>query len=335
MRIADDVNFDSGIWHGTFSVSDNGILAFALGQAGAGGQLAWLDPSGRRLASVGERSVAYALRVSPDGRQASVILGDPNNDIWIYDLDRGVRTRLTRDALVTMSPQWSPDGSQILYVSQVAAGEFSLTTVLANGGGEPKVVYRSRERIEPTDWSRDGRYVLVDRGNVGASDVWAIPLDDPARTFPILPSPRNEAPADRAVQRAAGQFSPDGRWVAYTSRESGRAEVFVTSFPPSGARWQVSVRGGSQPRWRRDGHELDFVSAGDELMAATVDGLGSRFAVKEIKSLFRVTMFTGPRLGAHGYDVAPDGKRFLVNAAGEAGEARVALVTNWDADLPK
>ena len=325
VRIADDVNFDEGVWRGTFTASENGILAFELGEAGGGGQLMWLDPFGRRLGTVGERSVAYAPRLSPDGRRASVILGDPNNDIWIYELERGVRTRLTRDALVSMSPQWSPDGSQILFSTQVAPDQFPLMIVLANGAGERKVVYRSKERIDPTDWSRDGRYVLVDRGNIGSSDVWAIPLADPARAFPLVQPPSH---------RTGGQFSPDGRWVAFNSRETGRAEVYVTPFPQSGARWQVSARGGTQPRWRHDGQELYFVSADGELMAAAVDSRGFRFEIKDVKALFRVSMFAGPRLGARAYDVAPDGK-FLVNTTSEVGVPRVALVVNWMADLPK
>jgi Tol biopolymer transport system component len=326
VRIADDVGFDEGIWRGTFTVSENGILAFALGQAGAGGQLTWLDASGRRHGTVGDRSVAYALRLSPDGRRASMILGDPNNDIWVYELERGVRTRLTRDAQVIMTPQWSSDGSQILFGSQPGQTQFVLATVFANGAGERKVLYQSKERIEPTDWSRDGRYVLVDRGNIGATDVWVIPLADSSEAYPLVQSP---------AYRTGGQFSPDGRWVAYNSRETGRAEVYVSSFAERGARWQVSARGGTQPRWRRDGQELTFVSADGELMAAAVDGHGSRFEVRDVKPLFRVSMFAGPRLGAHAYDVAPDGERFLVNAAGEAGEARVALVDHWDAELPK
>ncbi|MFI5181269.1 MAG: protein kinase [Thermoanaerobaculia bacterium] len=326
VRVADDVNFDEGVWRGTFTASENGILAFELGQAGGGGQLTWLDTSGRRLATVGERSVAYSLRLSPDGRRALAILGDPNNDIWVYELERGVRIRLTRDAQVIMSPQWSPDGSQILFGAQQGPNQFTFATVLANGAGEKTVLYQSEERIEPTDWSRDGRYVLVDRGNIGAVDVWAIPLADPAGAFRLIQTPS---------YRTGGQFSPDGRWVAFNSRESGRTEVYVTSFSERGARWQVSASGGTQPRWRRDGQELYFVGADGELMSAAVDCRGPRFEVRDVKPLFRVSMFAGPRLGAHAYDVAPDGKRFLVNAAGESGAARVALVVHWDADLPK
>ncbi|HVE65701.1 MAG TPA: protein kinase [Thermoanaerobaculia bacterium] len=329
VRVADDANFDFGVWRGSFTASENGMLAYQIAQAGIGGQLTWCDSSGRRLSTVGEKSEAYSPQLSPDGRRALVILGDPNNDIWVYELERGVRTRLTTAAQVTVSPLWSPDGSQILYVSQErprAPLEFLMMTMPSDGGGDRKILYRSKERIEPMDWSRDGRYVLVDRGDIGKHDVWVIPVAEPARAFPLVQTQFSEA---------AGQISPDGRWVAYQSLQTARNEVYVTAFPSGGARWQVSGRGGTQPRWSHDGRELYFVSADDDFMVAEVDAGGSRFEVKDVRPLFRVNLYRGPRVGLHSYAVAADGKRFLLNDAGEASVPRVALVTNWTAGLKK
>jgi Tol biopolymer transport system component len=329
IRVADDVNFDFGVWRGSFTASENGLLAYQLAQAGIGGQLTWCDSSGRRLSTVGEKSEAYSPQLSPDGRRALVILGDPNNDIWVFELERGVRTRLTTAAQVTVSPIWSPDGTKILYVSQERPRpplEFLMMVMPSDSAGDRKVLYRSKERIEPTDWSPDGRYVLVDRGNIGAQDVWAVPVAEPARAFPLVQTQFPER---------AGQVSPDGRWVAYQSLQTGRNEIYVTPFPGGGARWQVSGGGGSQARWSPDGRELYFVSADDDLTVASVDGRGSRFEVKDVRPLFRVNLYRGPRVGLHSYAVASDGKRFLVNDAGEAGVPRVALVTNWTAILAK
>ncbi len=329
VRVADDVNFDLGVWRGSFSASADGVLAYQIAQAGIGGQLTWFDSSGRRLSTVGEKSEAYSPQLSPDGRRALVIVGDPNNDIWVYELDRGVRTRLTTAAQVTVSPVWSPDGAQILFCSQERAQsplEFRLTTMSSYGAGERKVFYRSKERVEPTDWSRDGRFVLVDRGNIGAQDVWVVPVAEPDKAFPLVQTPSPER---------GGQFSPDGRWVAYQSLQTGRNEIYVTPFPGGGGRWQVSATGGTQPRWSRDGRELYFVSGDDDLTVATVEGTGSRFGVRDVRPLFRVNMFRGPRVGLHSYAIAPDGKRFFINDAGEAGVPRVALVTNWTAELTK
>jgi serine/threonine protein kinase/Tol biopolymer transport system component len=328
IRVADDVNFAYGTWRGIFSASENGLLAYQVSNQAAGGQLAWVDAAGRLLASIGERSEAYALRLSPDNRRASVVLGDPNNDIWIYELERGVRTRFTTDAQVILSPVWSRDSSQILFVTgenfQRQDVEYIMATLSANAGGQRKVLYKSKERIEPTDWSADGRYVLLDKGAIGAAEIWALPFDAPDRAFPLVQSP---------FLQGSGQFSPDGRWVAYFSLQTGKLEVYVTSFPEAAARWQVSANGGTQPRWSADGQTLYYVRTSGELMAASVDGRGTQFIVKDVKPLFPVNLFVGPRI-SNGYDVAADGKRFLINSAGDSEAQRVVLVSNWTAALP-
>jgi len=324
VRVADDVNFDFGVWRGTFTASEDGVLAYQLAREAGGGRLTWIDSSGRRIAPVAEKSEAYSPELSPDGRRAAVLIGDPNNDIWVYELERGVQTRLTTSAQVQVAPVWSSDGWQIVFVQGLGTDDFVLATVAADGAGRQKDLFKSKERIGVSDWSRDGRYLLVDRGNIGATDVWVLPVADPAKAFPLVQSPFLEQ---------GGQFSPDGRWVAYTSQHTGRDEVYVTSFPGGGTRWQVSGGGGTQPRWRGDGRELFFVSADSDMTAAAVDGSGTRFEVGDVRPLFRVNMFQGPRFGLYGYDVSADGKRFLVNDAGEAGVPRVALVVNWTAEL--
>jgi dipeptidyl aminopeptidase/acylaminoacyl peptidase len=178
--------------------------------------------------------------------------------------------------------------------------------------------------MEPTGRSRDGRFLLYESGNVGMTDLWVLPLAEPAKASPLVATPFAEG---------KGQFSPNGRWVAYTSTETGRSEVYVASFPGAGTRLQISGGGGKTPRWRADGRELYFVSGDAELMEATVDGAGSRFVVKEVKSLFRVSLYNGPRTLLTAYDVSPDGQRFLINSASDAGDPRVALLTNWLAEL--
>jgi serine/threonine protein kinase len=329
VRIANDVNFDYGTWRGVFTASQNGVLVYQVQRESAGGQLTWLDMSGRPLSTVGERTEAYALRMSPDNRRASVIVGDPNNDIWIYELERGVRTRLTTDAQVIMSPVWSRDSSQVLFVTgeslQKADVDYVMGTLPANGAGERRVIYKSPVRIEPTDWSPDGRYVLVDKGTIGATDIWVVPIASPDKGFPLVASPALDG---------NGQFSPDGRWVAYMSQQSGRFEVYVTAFPGGGARWQVSANSGGEPRWSTDGQTLYFVTLSGQLMAASVDGSSSQFTVKDVKPLFPVNLFVGPRI-SWGFDVAADGKRFLINSAGEAEVPRLVLVTNWTPETAK
>jgi eukaryotic-like serine/threonine-protein kinase len=328
VRVAGEVNFDSGTWHGVFSVSRTGMLAYQVARQGSGGQLTWLDASGRAISTIGDRAESYSLRVSPDGRRASVMEGDPNNDIWVYELERGVRTRLTTDAQVIPSPLWSPDGSQLMYVAGAAIAdnpEYLMTTIPSDGAGEKKVVMRSKERIEPTDWSRDGRHVLMDRGNVGAADIWAVPLAEPGKAFPLVRTPFLDT---------SGFFSPDGRWVGYVSQQTGRFEVYVTSFPGGSGRLQVSGSGGTHPHWSADGRTLYYVTLDGELTAAPVDGTGARFQVGTPKPMFPVNLFVGPRV-ASAYAVSADGKRVLVISAGEASVPRVALVANWTSALPR
>jgi Tol biopolymer transport system component len=322
VRVADGVGFEAGIWRGTFSASENGVLAYHVA-GGVGGQFTWFDRAGRPLQKVAERSEAYVPGLSPDGRRLAFLMGDPSNDVWVQELDRGIRTRLTTQGGVVPSPLWSPDGTEILFGTQEPNG-FTLSTTPVDGTGQRRVLYRSRERMEPTGRSRDGRFLLYESGNVGMTDLWVLPLAEPAKASPLVATPFAEG---------KGQFSPNGRWVAYTSTETGRSEVYVASFPGAGTRLQISGGGGKTPRWRADGRELYFVSGDAELMEATVDGAGSRFAVKEVKSLFRVSLYNGPRTLLTAYDVSPDGQRFLINSASDAGDPRVALLTNWLAEL--
>ncbi len=327
VSVANDVNFDSGVWRGVFTVSRTGLLAYQVAREGTGGQLTWLDMSGHAAGTIGERNESYALRLSPDGRRASVIQGDPNNDIWIYELERGVRTRLTTDAGVLPSPIWSPDGSEILFVSGVAIEmkpEYVVARLPSFGAGEKKVVLRSPARMETTDWSRDGKYLLFDRGNIGATDIWAVALAQPDKPFPLVQTPFLDT---------TGMFSPDGRWVAYVSMQTGSWEVFVTAFPAGGAPYQVSGSGGRLPQWGPDGKTLYFI-AENELMAAEVDGSGPRFEIRAPKPVFPLPLFIGPRL-ASAYAITPDGKRLLANAAGDVSAPRVALVANWTSDLAR
>ena len=327
VRAAADVQFDAGTWRGVFAATP-GILVYQFSRDGKGGQIAWHDAQGRRIAAIGERGEGYALRLSPDGKRATVIEGDPNNDIWIYELERGLRTRLTTDAQVLTSPVWSPDGTEIIFVSaQVpTGGDYLLQRIPSDGSGVARTIAKSGERIEPTDWSRDGKYVLVDHGPIGATDIWVYPLDKPDEPYKLLKT-------SKALDTYA-QFSPDGRWVSYVSLDTGRFEIYVTAFPGGGPRVQVSPRGGTQLRWSRDGKTLYYVSAEDAtLMAATVDGSGPQFQVKGVSALFPVNVFEGPRV-IGSFDVAADG-RFLINSAGEVTGPRLAVVSNWTSELPR
>ncbi len=195
----------------------------------------------------------------------------------------------------------------------------------SNGAGSETLVQESDVLLAPTDWSPDGQFLLVDTGEAGISQLGVVPLAGGQKGFNFMPSP---------FFKYGGQFSPDSRWVAYTSRESDRDEVYVAPFPGADGKWQVSTNGGRLARWRRDGKELFFFSADNTLMAAEVSSQGSNFQIRSVRPLFRTNLATALRVSMGNYDVSADGKRFLITQTAEqANPSPVTLVVNWTADL--
>ena len=326
LRVAERVQYDSGVWRGVVSASDNGVLAYRTASALPGGQLTWRDRSGRVLDTVGTTERATNPRISPDGRRASIALGDPNGDAWIYDLDRrGVKTRLTVNGQVGGAAVWSPDGSRIALRDRMALDSVGgIVLHLVDGGGAERDLVRGLEtRSEATDWSPDGRYLLLDWGELDATDIWMMPLAAPEKRAPFVATP--------FIERN-GQFSPDGRWVAYTSRESGRDEVYVAAFPAGRPKTQVSTSGGSLPRWRRDGRELFYLSADKKIAAAQVRAGVDRLEVGDVLPLFAVELYQ-QRAAYYAYDVSRDGQRFLVVDLVATQRPRVVLLANWQSGL--
>ena len=311
---------------GAFTVSEDGVLAYQSGFATDVSQLVWFDRTGKQLSVLGERAEDYGdLELSPDGRRATVSLFDSavkNRDIWIFDVARGIRTRFTFDQAEENQAIWSPDGSDVIFNSN-RAGNSDVYRKASNGAGSEEVIQADSISLFPLSWSRDGRFVLYSRLNSGlTNDLWVRPLDGDRKPFPFLQTPFNEYPA---------AFSPDGRWIAYASNESGRSEVYVMPFPGPGGKWQVSTAGGSYPRWRRDGAELFYLAADNRLMAATVNGQGSGFEVGAVRPLFATRARTARR---YMYDVSADGQRFLINTlVEEAALEPITLVVNWTAGL--
>jgi len=325
--------------YGFFSASDAGVLVYQTGVAVGGAQLTWLDRAGMSLATVGSPTAYGDLALSLDGKKAAVSLVDSqrNEDIWLLDLDRdGLPTRFSFDAARDVAPVFSQDGSRVAFASNrkgsTPAARFDLYQKPSNGiGGEEVLAADNLSKI-PTSWSPDGRFLLYTlQTNQSFDDVWILPLSGDRKPIPFLQTRFNEG---------QGQFSPDGRWIAYVSNESGPDEVYVASFQgPGGApggKWQVSTSGGTQPRWRGDGKEIFFVSPAPEntLMAATVTARDTGFEVGAIKPLFAVRPSGTPR---NSYQVSADGQRFLVNMgpAQSATPTPITVVVNWTAGFKK
>jgi len=312
----------------SFSASNDGVLAFTQGDAGTASELVWLDRTGREVGKIGEPAGYADLAISPDGTRLAYALADRAGaqDIWVRDLKRDVASRLTFDPTNEIWPVWSPDGRRLAYASD-RGGHFAIMVRDANGTGTEQQVYSSSDSdVGSNDWSRDGRQLLV--SILPASRRWdikTISMDGTAKLSDYLATDASEL---------GPSFSPDGRFVAYGSNESGTGEVYVQTFPPGGGKWQISNGGGGQARWRADGRELFFVTPTDVLRAVPVSTAGT-FEPGMPVDLFKRPIERGAN-SRNRYFPSADGQRFLVNAARQTSQAApLSVIINWPATLAK
>jgi Tol biopolymer transport system component len=310
---------------GVFSASENGVLAYQ-GGATANSQLVWFDRTGKQIGVLGDPAEYSGIELSPDGRQASVSIPDEAGkgmDIWVYDVARGLRTRFTFDRANEFASIWSPDGSRVVFDSD-RKGHLDLYQKTSSGAGAEEMLVGDGLDKLPESWSPDGRFILYSTfGAPTGNDLFVLPLFGDRRPFPFLQTQFNEFD---------GRFSPDGKWVVYSSNESGKYEVYVAPFPGPGGKWQVSTAGGQGPSWRRDGNEIFYLAPDNKMMTAAVNGKGASFDVGAVKPLFQMST-TGMN---HRYAVSADGQRFLINSALEqATSGPITVVLNWTAGLKK
>jgi serine/threonine protein kinase/Tol biopolymer transport system component len=322
--IAEQIQIQGGIPSGVFSASENGVLAYQTGGTRAGSQLTWFERTGKQMGVLGEPAKYTDLELSPDGKRASVSIQAQGGtrDIWLYDAARGFPTRFTFGPALAFTSIWSPDGSRIVFNSN-RMGHFDLYQKASSGAGTEEVLLADNLDKAPVSWSPDGRFILY--VNLGTNNsLFVLPLSGDRKPFPFQKTQFNGLLA---------QFSPDGRWVAYQSNESSRAEVYVVPFPGPGGKWQISSSGGSLPRWRHDGAEIFYLTPDNKLMAAAVNGKGGSFQVGAVKPLFGTQAAPG---GRNRYDVSPEGQRFLINTAPEqTSSSPITIVLNWTAGLKK
>jgi serine/threonine protein kinase len=327
--VVEDVERDLGRAKGGFTVSERGALAYHPGTQTNWTQLVWLDRSGRRIGSVGEPGIMGEPELSPDGRSAAVSILDAATrivQIWLYDLSRGTGRRFTLGSWMSRFPIWSSDGSHV-YFSSNRKGSGDLYVKAASGSGDEEQVFHSEGWVFPTDCSRDGRFlVFTHYGLRSEADVRDV------RVLPLFGEKMATALASEKMRDPVSRISPDSRWIAFESDESGRGEIHVSAFPGPGGKWQVSSGGGGYARWRRDGKELFFVSSEEEMMVVEVR-TGASFEFGTPRPLFKLPPI--PNTSYWYYDVAPDGGRFLVTYPVVTKQAPLALVLNWTAALRK
>ncbi len=324
--IALGVQSEPSMARAVFAVSENGVLAYQTGSVRNGSQLAWFDRNYKQLSVLGDVADYGSPQLSPDGKRLAVSIVDPQNgnqDIWLYDVARGLRTRFTVDPGDERSPAWSPDGSRIVFSSN-RKGHFDLYQKSAGGVGNDEPLLESDLEKHPLSWSPDGRFLLYNTVDPKSkADLWVLPLGGDRKPFPFLQTEFNEF---------NGQFSPDGRWIAYVSDESGGNEIYVAPFPGPGPKQQISTSGGRQPKWQGDGKEIFYLAPGKKLMAAEVNGQGASLVIGAARPLFEVH----PYESGYAYDVTTDGQRFLINTIVEQkASAPITLVLNWTADLKR
>jgi eukaryotic-like serine/threonine-protein kinase len=305
---------------GFFSVSANGVLAYRTRTQDS--QLTWLDRQGKAIGRLGEPGLYTSLELSPEGTRAVFSRSDVHNaldsNLWLLDLERGTSRRFTSADGANDYPVWSSDGSRIVFASSRENGATSGLNLIyqkpVNGSNDEEVILRSPETTFPTSWSRDGRFLLLTAVDPKTSnDVWMLSMEGDHKRTRLIGTKFGEAQA---------RFSPDSRWIAYTSDASGRNEVYIRAFPDATEDIIVSSGGGS-PRWRPKGRELYYLAPDRKVMVVDV-GVNAKLQPGKPQPLFQAPGVLSA------WDVTPDGNRFLFAMPVEQGtSAPFTIVQNW------
>ena len=329
--IAESVDFSTRYSVASYTVSQTGVLVYLGKSRTSTPELALVDPGGKKMRSFGQPEVFVNATLSNDGRMIAMDLYEVsarNADIWIFDVARGVKTRFTFDPAVDAYPIWSPDGSRIAFSSN-RKGHYDLYEKMSNGAADEQLLFASSLTKIFTDWSSDGKLMLFNAtGDTKTkSDIWVLPMTGDRKPFPLVMTEFSEINAT---------FSPDMKWVAYQSNESGRDEVYVRPFPGPGAKWQVSTNGGSIPRWKKNGKEI-FYQAGGKITVAEVNGSGSNFQVGAVREYFDPSNVGGINVGNGTLkDMSADGQSILLTISrGTLATAPLTLVVNWTGEFRK
>jgi hypothetical protein len=322
LTVADSVGFVANRGIGAFSTSSTGAVVYGANVGNAETRLRWFDRAGTAVGALGATDRGSNPAISPDGRRVAVSLIDQGNpDIYILD---GVRsTRLTTDEAEDISPVWSPDGKWIAFRSR-RSGPFNLYRRRSDGTGKDELLLDSPLHMLPNDWSHGRLLFSKDNNPKTLYDLWSMPVENGRAGTPTVF-------LDESHEERAAQFSPDGRWVAYTSNESGQHEVYVRPFPGPGPSKLISTSGGITPRWRKDGEELYYIAPDGAMMGVSISMKAGALDPGVPVELFKTRIAGGgrPITINFSYDVAADG-RFLINVVtAEAPVSPLTLLLNW------
>jgi Tol biopolymer transport system component len=329
MTLSDDID-------GGFAVTDTGLLTYRKNAPSnaSNKQLTWFDREGRHVQQIGAMANYGGIDLSPTGDRLAVdIVTDNNRDIWVIDLTRNVPSRITFDPATEWAASWSPDGSRLAFASAGRGNEpQQIYQKSSSGVGADELVATDGGPSIPAQWSPDNQYIVFSRtqsGGSGRNDTWLLPLSGDRKPTPFL-----QTPFDKIQPR----ISPDARWIAYATNESGSFQVVVQSFPdPNRGKWQISADGGVEPKWRHDGKELYYLALDGRLMSVPIKA-DRTFEAGRPVALFQTELTvnrTRPDRDRR-YDVTHDGQRFLIVTPGNRSAAvPVTVVVNWPSALKK
>ena len=317
-----------------FAVSQTGTLAYVLASAVEGGRsLVWVDRQGGVQPVPTPPQNFGHPRLSPDGQRLAVDIrlsgGNATTDIWLYQFVRGTLSRLSFARSEAEAPIWTPDGKRVTYtVALLGQPPRAIVWKPADNSGPEEVLATGDAHLHLKSWSPGGDVLVASEGLAlaGSADIWTLLVKDKRALRPLAKTPFAEA---------APALSPDGRWMAYASNETGRFEVYAQAFPGPGGKWQISTDGGSEPVWARSGREL-FYRNGDKMMAVTIDASGAALTAGKQTLLFQGRFSVAP--GAdQWYDVSPDGKRFIMLKSADTARSTpaITIVQEWSTELTR
>jgi eukaryotic-like serine/threonine-protein kinase len=326
LPLAQHAEVNAIIYRGIMTSSDTGLLVFGTGSGAQGTYtMNWMDRTGKILGTIGDPAEYSDPRISHDGTKLAVSIdtGEGGNNIWVIDLVHGARNRVTFGNGINGGAAWSPD-DQSLTFSSGRNGTYQLYQQPADGSGE---AHRLTDTTAPEvsgSWSRDGKILAYTvPSGAGKSQIW------------LLPAGGKPAPFIQGSYDVLNPvISPDSKWLAFTSNETGHDEIYVVPLAGGPGKWQISSAGGSEPRWSAKGDEISYMSSAGDLMLASLKPTPNSIAVGNVAKLFHVGEASA--LNIFRYDFAPDAKRFLVMSNETPAQTEpLTVVTNWQALLQK
>jgi Tol biopolymer transport system component len=321
--IAEKIRHLPGAQYGVFSASRNGVLIYQTGSGSQGRQLIWIDREGNETGLLGDLALYAGPRISPDGNSVLVEISDPTTgapDLWIYEVERGIRTRFTFTPAPDTEAVWSPDGSEVVFSTNKGnEPNFNLYRKSVGGFANEELLHGSDLELYASDWSADGKYLAYYHSHPETKqDIFILPLDEGGDPITFIETPFDEWGA---------KFSPDGKWLGYVSDESGRYEIYVTPFPGPGRKFQVSEAGGTNFWWRNDGREIVHTTAGADLVSVPIETDGSTFRVGHPEVMYKNRQATDGTVTANG------DRHLLVRLPGAQDVTPLTMVWNWTEEL--